>query len=624
MSVPTLTVEFAPTSTPLDTTPTWVDITQYVRFAPGIQIRRGRSSELDEFSAGTMTLTLNNRSRRFDPRYSSGPYYGNLKPGKLIRVRATWSAVTYDVFTGWVTGWPQGFSNLGRDATVTVHAYDAIGWMSRNRLPSDYVYTYADAAADPGDLTLFLRRTDAYLWLDETGNSDGATLVYGKRDSGGSLMAGSASPSINFDGATVWSLSTPVSSGTGGWTVAFVMQTSVSVTNYGYICGDMTGSFTGSVGAAVGTYDGKITWLGYASAGDPVTSVTTVARVSDGRPHLVTITGNGAGDADDVTIYIDGEIAAVDRVDGNFYGKMAIAYVGDEAGAPLYTASVTNYSGSVQDLAFWATTLPQAAVETLWAYVSGYLEEDTSSRAERYLDESGWPATWRDIATSKSTSGELIFGGRTVIEAIQELERTEQGRVFASKANYVTLLQRYHTAEVTRGSTVQVTFSDDGAGVGYATYGADQAYLDIQNDITVKAAQRGDGRAVDLTSIDDHGAQTVEIDTILTDPRYALAMAQGLVYQRKDPLTRLEPMTVRSIPDSLWDNVLGLELGDRIAAEITPMRLGSQVVEEMTLEGLSWNINTKVWELTVTGAPAPPDFFIVGSSLVGGTDVIGY
>jgi hypothetical protein len=101
-------------------------------------------------------------------------------------------------------------------------------------------------------------------------------------------------------------------------------------------------------------------------------------------------------------------------------------------------------------------------------------------------------------------------------------------------------------------------------------------------------------------------------------------MAKGLVAQRAYPLNRLTPMLVTAVPDSLWDNVLSLELGDRIKAEITPMGTGSQVVEEMTLEQITWTIDAAQWQLTVIGAPIPADFFVWGVSLVDGTDVIGY
>jgi len=64
----------------------WTDVTSYVR---GISINRGRSDETANFEAGTAQIVLDNRDRRFDPFYTSGPYYGNLKPRRNIRVQAS-------------------------------------------------------------------------------------------------------------------------------------------------------------------------------------------------------------------------------------------------------------------------------------------------------------------------------------------------------------------------------------------------------------------------------------------------------------------------------------------------------------------------------------------------------
>jgi hypothetical protein len=49
-----------------------IDVTEYVE---QVDIRRGRSSELEGFEAGTATITLNNNDRRFDPINTSSPYY---------------------------------------------------------------------------------------------------------------------------------------------------------------------------------------------------------------------------------------------------------------------------------------------------------------------------------------------------------------------------------------------------------------------------------------------------------------------------------------------------------------------------------------------------------------------
>ena len=80
---PIVTLEFSPTTGPF-TTPVWVDISAY--WMRDAEVSGGRQSELPEFSPSRMSVALNNSDRRFDPAYSAGPYYGNLKPRRPIRL----------------------------------------------------------------------------------------------------------------------------------------------------------------------------------------------------------------------------------------------------------------------------------------------------------------------------------------------------------------------------------------------------------------------------------------------------------------------------------------------------------------------------------------------------------
>lgn len=49
-----------------------LDVTDYVM---GVRLRRGRSNELAQFEAGSISITLNNNDRRFDPINQSSPYW---------------------------------------------------------------------------------------------------------------------------------------------------------------------------------------------------------------------------------------------------------------------------------------------------------------------------------------------------------------------------------------------------------------------------------------------------------------------------------------------------------------------------------------------------------------------
>jgi hypothetical protein len=118
-----VTTRVAFASDPFSTTPTWttIDANRPLAFT----IQRGRTSELDEFQAGTYDVTFDSKDRLFDPANTAGAYYGNLKPRKRINQRATIFGVTYDLFDGFANRWPQSFQGLWQQADVP--ATDAMG-----------------------------------------------------------------------------------------------------------------------------------------------------------------------------------------------------------------------------------------------------------------------------------------------------------------------------------------------------------------------------------------------------------------------------------------------------------------------------------------------------------------
>lgn len=79
-----------------------VDITEFVT---GINISRGRTDQLQQFNAGTVSITLNNSDRRFDPINEDSPYY-NTTTGRMTltpRKRVTIYSKGEPLFDGAIT-----------------------------------------------------------------------------------------------------------------------------------------------------------------------------------------------------------------------------------------------------------------------------------------------------------------------------------------------------------------------------------------------------------------------------------------------------------------------------------------------------------------------------------------
>lgn len=623
MADPVLKVEIAFDSDPMDDTPTWTDVTADVRDMPGVQITRGGPGQAGQpDNAGMCTFTLSNRARLYDPTYAAGTYYGKLRARKQVRVTCTHSATTYPMFYGFVTGFPVTGAAMGKDSVVEVTAYDALSVLAGSRLSSDPL---ADYVASIGTCSMWLRQLDANRWYDAVGSVSclpGAGLF----DISPSSIVGSTSPGWKTDGTAFGAL-LPVFTDASTWSVSMWFSTTAA----GPISstpGEPDAPLITRSADYLPIYElqvvtgGVLRWQGTAVFG-VYTIVTSSVFVADGRPHHVAVTCNGST----ISIYVDGVLDAAATTSTSGGGHFAIEI--DRVGQSLNPAVYVNPTGralwasTLWDVQLFSAALTSQQVAAISGLGSGIAVESTADRVTRILDDVGWPAAWRDIATdTRGTVGELVYTGQSALTALQQVERSEQGRIFAAKDGALTFTGRYTWLEVTRSNTAQATFSDDGAGEGYRTFGYNPGDEDICNDMTVQNSLNS-ARSTDATSKTAYGTTADTTDTNLSTYAQLRDMAAGLVYLRKDPATRFAPMTVGP---TTWATVLGLELGDRIAIESTPMGVGTQAVQAALIDSIAWDISAASgWWFTVAGSPVPANsFWVLGVSVLGTDTVPGF
>lgn len=103
----------------------FIDVTQYVQ---SVSMTRGISRNLDDFSAGSISITFVNNNRVFDPTNTSSPLwyvtggYTIVQPAGRLRV----SSNGVRRFTGFVQSWDFNFDDSGFDGQATVTALDEI------------------------------------------------------------------------------------------------------------------------------------------------------------------------------------------------------------------------------------------------------------------------------------------------------------------------------------------------------------------------------------------------------------------------------------------------------------------------------------------------------------------
>jgi hypothetical protein len=100
-----------------------VDVSNQVNL---VQTRRGRNALSDEFQTGQLTLRIVDQNGDFNPENPSSPYFELLTPMRKVVISATYSGVTYPIFSGFITSY---VTTQPKDATevayTTITAVDA-------------------------------------------------------------------------------------------------------------------------------------------------------------------------------------------------------------------------------------------------------------------------------------------------------------------------------------------------------------------------------------------------------------------------------------------------------------------------------------------------------------------
>ena len=100
-----------------------VDVSNQVN---SIETKRGRNAQADQFQTGTLTMRIVDQNGDFNPQNPTGPYYNLLTPMRKVQITATYSAVTYPIFSGFITSYQTSTPKNATDVVyTTITAVDA-------------------------------------------------------------------------------------------------------------------------------------------------------------------------------------------------------------------------------------------------------------------------------------------------------------------------------------------------------------------------------------------------------------------------------------------------------------------------------------------------------------------
>ena len=100
-----------------------VDVSDVV---DSIETKRGRNPQADQFQTGTLTMRIVDQNGDFNPQNGSSPYTGLLTPMRKVQITATYGAVTYPIFAGFITSYTTTTPKNALDVVyTTITAVDA-------------------------------------------------------------------------------------------------------------------------------------------------------------------------------------------------------------------------------------------------------------------------------------------------------------------------------------------------------------------------------------------------------------------------------------------------------------------------------------------------------------------
>lgn len=290
--------------------------------------------------------------------------------------------------------------------------------------------------------------------------------------------------------------------------------------------------------------------------------------------------------------------------------------------------SVVQYEGTIDD---WNIDYEPGtnSVASLYAFDSfsyfvsaqigtaTYSSETTGTRLNNLLDNLGWSADKRDIASTGATlAGTVIAEPADILPIMQVVALSEPGDLFISKDGDVKLVGR-NTAFSSSGAV----FSDAGNGIPYKTiraiYGSELLY----NNVNVTSSA-GTAVATNTTSVAIYGQRTLSQQTYLSDTGQLEELSEYLVTRYGNPEYRFEGITIDllAISSAQRAQVSALELGDVVQVDFTPSKIPPALTRYGKIIGMGMQVTPESQELLLELQSTQGSLFVLDDPVFGKLD----
>ena len=610
MPYPTPVVEIAFTDGPYVVSPTWTDVTSYVR---EMQISRGTSDDWNLVADGSATVVLSNRDRRFDPFNASGPYFGNLLPRRQIRIRATYSGTTYDVFRGFISGWPPEWTDAGYDSTVTLSCFDALQLLGSSSLPANWALPYIQSLSPrhywPMDDPISFYQQSDFVLRDL--GSVASNLVYQSATAypdssiASGVPAGSIGSENNFNGTAIQSTSTVSATTNSDFTICFWAKATPQAFFQAQIA-NRTIQFFQNQNSTSGDYE-KFLLSIVDNAGNQYSILTNNAYDSS-VPHHIAFTYNSTSNARQ--LFIDGLLVAQTILTGTTVGIIP-------------TVETFSFGrGSFQEAAVFHTILTSTQINNIVRFSEATFLESVTARINRIIGQTPFSASL--VSTPASPASEVLDitpGSVTAVSELTRVAESEYAPLFVNKAGTITQYAQNQIRTQTKSIVSQATYGSGGRSIGTdieLRYDGDS----MRNLANVEVSGKGTYVQTNTSSVNTYGQAEQLVSTQVSTLADAQDIANivtgwgGIVY------AKASPTQVVLSPTENWASTLGLELWDRFTLVVQP-RTGSAITTPMLTSRISHSVTPERWNTTLEGSARWAAVFILNQSRLNGTDLLG-
>lgn len=361
----------------------------------------------------------------------------------------------------------------------------------------------------------------------------------------------------------------------------------------------------------------------------------------------------GAGRGDDPTVRYDPGTCVIelndgdrrfdpDNLDGPYVSagvsqiepnrRVRIRAVWDDITYNLFYGYADDWVPGYQGNSWTYTTLTATDASKLFAahdriaIAPAGAGERTDQRVVRILDDYGWPASNRSIATGDTTVQATDLGGNMFAE-LSLVQDTEQGSFWISPAGKPTFGNRKHVFTFAPSTTSQATFGDG----GYAATG-EIPYADVipstpadtlVNSIDAARAGGTEQHVEDSVSVGRYGPKThTRDDLIMQTDDGALQWANWLLYQFADPRRRFARIQFNTptpeVEGVFWPALLGRDFGHRITVIRRPAGGGDPIERDCFVRGVEHESDGAAWTSAFVLQSADRySFFTVGDPILG-------